>query len=103
MTSRIARHRADAAAKQGGRCWYCNRRMGGAGLLECTAEHLLPRSEGGGDGVRNIVAACWYCNQERARLPQVPTPRDFRTHVRLQVKAGLWNGARRQRSRERGM
>lgn len=31
----------------------------------CTTEHLIPRSQGGGDQSDNIVAACRYCNSRR--------------------------------------
>jgi len=37
-------------------------------LLRSTAEHLLPRSEGGGNSVANVVAACRYATQRDTGL-----------------------------------
>ncbi|MEY8095817.1 HNH endonuclease [Falsihalocynthiibacter sp. S25ZX9] len=59
-------------------------------FLRCTAEHLLPRSEGGGNAAENIVAACWYCNTARHRRKYPPSPEAHRTRVRRRMAAGRW-------------
>ena len=84
------RYRADAVHRQGGRCFYCgqpmwlaNRRKFAAenGLTlsqarqrRCTAEHLIPRCEGGREERDNIVAACRECNEERGQCKTTPSP-----------------------------
>jgi 5-methylcytosine-specific restriction endonuclease McrA len=94
---------------QSGRCYYCDLPMWDATLdhrlpamcssrglpkfLQCTAEHLLPRSEGGKDTAENIVAACWYCNTSRHKRKCAPSPRAYRTHVRKRMAAGRWLAA----------
>lgn len=65
-------------AQQGGKCAYCDqptwlndlpgfarkyqRPERSLRWLQATAEHLQPRSEGGADTLKNIVAARLYCN-----------------------------------------
>ena len=70
--------------EQGGRCCYCDKPIWLGGIealaayraehglarkqalqLEATAEHLLPRSQGGGSSRVNIAAACRLCNKRR--------------------------------------
>ena len=92
MTSkRLRNHRANAARKQRGHCWYCGVLMQESGPLGCTAEHLLPVSDGGPDAKGNIVAACWFCNQRRHRRPKPMTPENYRLHVQKRVWKGRWN------------
>lgn len=93
MTSnrQLSQHRDSAARKQGGHCWYCNVLMRESGPLQCTAEHLLPQSEGGRDGRDNIVAACLFCNSRRHSRPTPMTPEEFRRHVQQRVSKGRWN------------
>jgi 5-methylcytosine-specific restriction endonuclease McrA len=91
---------------QGGRCFYCNLpmwdetdgsllRQRGAKTalpraLRCTAEHLHPRSAGGGISDENIVAACFFCNTQRHRRKQAPSPEAHRQRVRQRMEAGKW-------------
>jgi hypothetical protein len=91
---------------QGGLCYYCNRPMwvaepdavcrafnvsiGGARFLRCTAEHLMPRSEGGQDASDNIVAACRFRNQTRHRARRPRAPEAYRSLVRRRIDAGRW-------------
>lgn len=58
----IQKHRNTQARVQGGRCWWCDKPM-----QKVTAEHLVPKSEGGTDSVCNIVAACHNCNHSRPK------------------------------------
>ena len=90
MGKSISRLRTLAFTKQGGRCYYCElpmyesdsaafRRQWNLTLRQstsflCTAEHLVPRSEGGKNLQANIVAACRLCNQTRHRRRKAPTP-----------------------------
>ena len=72
MFNPIAHYRAQAYAAQHGRCFYCHVEMcnghpapfaqshgisiAQAQLLECTAEHLIARKDGGRNTRENIVA-----------------------------------------------
>ena len=101
-----ARLRDDAARRQSDRCYYCKALMcigpeaefanahglrpRTAGMFRCTAEHLVPLSEGGPTTPGNIVAAHRYCNSMRHRSRQ---PRDHATYkrrVETSVLAGRW-------------
>jgi hypothetical protein len=106
-SNQIQRHGIQAARKQGFRCWYCTFLMWEndpgaspshanlpAGLLprfRCTAEHCLPRSQGGSDAASNIVAACAFCNRTRHRRRNPPTSDAFRNHVARRVRQGRWH------------
>lgn len=95
--------------EQGGRCYYCglvmwenalepiaqarSRSAASLWLLQCTAEHLHPRSEGGADTADNIVAACWFCNSRRHRQKQPPAPEDYRAYVQRRMGKGRWLAA----------
>ena len=90
-TKSLSRFRATAFSEQGGLCYYCNQSMwlldvarfaaefgltlGQAKLFRCTAEHLVPRCDGGTDARSNIVAACVDCNGTRHRC-KMPLPPD---------------------------
>lgn len=54
-----------------GKCFYCNTRLvlSLTGDLESDAslEHILPRSQGGGDDLANLAIACRACNVEKGR------------------------------------
>uniref|UniRef100_UPI003B518B5F HNH endonuclease n=1 Tax=Roseovarius indicus TaxID=540747 RepID=UPI003B518B5F len=87
---------------QKGRCYYCGLPMWDAPVatasrqartpkaLRCTAEHLLPRSEGGRNTTANIVAACWFCNSRRHKRKHPLPPDAYRRHVRKRMAAGKW-------------
>ena len=52
-------------------CMYCGVRFG---ERELTRDHVLPKSRGGRDHWRNVVAACKRCNQRKGnRLPEEAT------------------------------
>jgi hypothetical protein len=94
---------------QGGRCYYCAQPMWAENAdrfaaqfgvskrnvakFQCTAEHLTPRSAGGPDDGRNIVAACRFCNCTRHRAKRPLAPKAFRAKVRKRLADGRWNTA----------
>lgn len=82
----ISRLRRKASIAQEGRCLYCGvemwqpysekltaygRRTGvrfkKVHLLQCTADHYIPKSLGGKNG-DNIVAACLHCNRRKGEM-----------------------------------
>jgi hypothetical protein len=97
-TSMLQRLRAAAFRLQVGLCCYCDEPMWLADQTEfqcsygltarqsaryrCTAEHLMPRSEGGADAAANIAASCVGCNVTRHRRKRVLSPPEWR-EVRL--------------------
>src|SRR5258705_9748460 len=106
MSKCIVRHRQTALINQTYRCYYCevllwdsdisgfmythqaSRRQ--AALVRCTAEHLIPRSEGGRNVTHNIVAACHFCNHQRHRAKNPLNANQFRERVRRRMKRGKW-------------
>jgi 5-methylcytosine-specific restriction endonuclease McrA len=94
-TNKLQRSRQLAFDQQEGKCYYCGFRMrmhgaNGPSRLLCTAEHLIPRGEGGSDAPSNIVAACIHCNQTRHRRKQPPPPDRYKAEVQRRVKRGRW-------------
>ena len=110
MPSTIQRLKCAAYSMQAGRCYYCQVPMwlyvpeelteslalthGEAARLQCTAEHLLPRSEGGRDVRDNIVAACVHCNRVRHKRKVPPAADHYLNDVRRRVKRGKWHHSR---------
>ncbi|NCP12504.1 MAG: HNH endonuclease [Sphingomonadales bacterium] len=106
--NRISRIRNSRIRQQSGNCYYCcqpiwhcelsdfSSRHGitrkKATLLKATAEHLVPRSEGGLDAFHNIVAACWFCNVSRHRAKQPLSPDAYGKKVRARLAKGRWHG-----------
>jgi 5-methylcytosine-specific restriction endonuclease McrA len=96
MPTQLQRSRHLAFVQQGGKCIYCEMPMWlnapeGAKPLRCTAEHLIPRSEGGSDGPGNIVAACAKCNHTRHRQKTPPQPMAYKARVWTRMKQGRWH------------
>jgi hypothetical protein len=103
MTSpSLRKFRNAAAAAQGWICCYCGLPMGGEGspcqaaleplgkAFEASAEHLVPRCEGGGDTRGNIAAAHECCNRSRHRRRRVMTPERFAVFVQRRVGSDRW-------------
>ena len=105
---RLVRLRLAAFAHQHGRCYYCQLVMAQtheleafaachgisrkqARALECTAEHLQARCDGGKDCPENIVAACRLCNQRRHKRPRPLCPQAFQELVRHRMDKGRWH------------
>ena len=84
MATDLQKHRNSAVIRQNNLCFYCRLPMWNgeeetltdfrqafgfstrqAKMLRCTAEHLKPAQDGGGDTRQNIVAACEICNRRR--------------------------------------
>lgn len=98
------------AVRQNWRCIYCEQPMWlknpeafaarhglsleRASLLQVTAEHLRPRSEGGRNSYSNIAAACLHCNRMRHQAAEVLSPEDYARYVRDQLRGGQWHGIR---------
>jgi 5-methylcytosine-specific restriction endonuclease McrA len=61
-----------------------------ARLLQCTAEHLVVKSEGGKDVATNIVAACRYCNVRRHKAKNPLPAQAMVGRVRRLVAQGRW-------------
>ena len=103
--NRIPFLRRQAFNRQAGFCYYCDVRMwlnssqelglperyAAVRRLQCTAEHLVPRSDGGRDSATNIVAACAHCNHTRHRQKRPPEPTQYRAEVRGRVARGGWH------------
>jgi len=108
MAKSLSKIRSRAHQLQGGRCFYCSVLMwtddcaafasrygltpGLARWLQCTAEHLQARQEGGRDSIKNIAAACRVCNTRRhAQRKIAPTPEEYRALVRKRVSRRAWH------------
>ncbi|MDO9616218.1 MAG: HNH endonuclease [Pseudomonas sp.] len=65
--------------------------LGQARQFQCTAEHLLARQDGGGDGRSNIVAACLVCNQRRHKRKAPLSPEDYRELIQHRLSQVRWH------------
>lgn len=104
--------RQQAFFNQQSRCYYCQQpiweddREGFAKLhsltqaqaqrLQCTAEHLIARQDGGKDKQDNIVAACLHCNKWRhlSRPHNAPDPQTYKARILMLMKRGGWHSFR---------
>ena len=102
----IIRARALAAKKQHFCCYYCGLEMWVTDLdafvakfgvskrqaeqVKCTAEHVIPRCEGGTNENQNIVAACWHCNRTRHARRQPISSSDYKRLVQRRMSRGRW-------------
>ncbi|MFT3807262.1 HNH endonuclease [Arenimonas sp.] len=59
--------------------------------LQCTAEHLLARRDGGDDSPDNIAAACRFCNAHRHQRKSPPSPLRYRELVSKRLARGSWH------------
>lgn len=73
-----------------GRCIFCRRRLeitlSGKPISRATVEHIVPRSQGGTDDLRNLAIACSGCNHEKGRRhdrARRPSPRAREIQERL--------------------
>lgn len=98
--------RSRAFERQHGLCFYCGLPMwltssdeitclgvpsGAATPMQCTAEHLIARKDGGRDTSDNIVAACVLCNTRRHQRKTPPAPHTHQERVRKRVAKGKWH------------
>lgn len=100
--------RKSAFVAQHGLCCYCGKPMWLSGLaefatqngyslaqarlLQCTAEHLQARRDGGHDSPSNIAAACRYCNNKRHMRKRDLSPEQYREFVLGRLRKGGWHG-----------
>ncbi len=108
MGQKLTKLRSTKYAAQKGLCYYCRQPMWVkdgiafckihrlsarfAARLQCTAEHLVARCDGGHDGADNIVAACLFCNRTR-HLAKSPLSSDrYGLRVRGRLLVGKWHG-----------
>jgi len=107
MKSNIIHHRHSSYIAQSGTCYYCGFPLWESDLnsfakahkisvtnavhLQCTAEHLHARQDGGGNSKQNIVAACLRCNRTRHKLKPAPSPGSYRILVQKLVRKGRWH------------
>jgi len=47
---------------QGGTCYYCDIPLK---AVRENIEHIIPKSQGGNNSVKNLVLACWVCNKKK--------------------------------------
>ncbi|RVT82464.1 HNH endonuclease [Inhella crocodyli] len=106
MPNRTQKHRQAAFHRQHYRCCYCLLPMweksplelGSLELpqavvrqLQCTAEHLVARKDGGKDIRANIAAACLRCNSGRHKRTRQLSPEQFKKHVQRRINQGRWH------------
>lgn len=107
MTSATKKHRSTAYYQQQGLCIYCEKPMWLDGIqafsrqqsitirqakaFKCTAEHLIPKSDGGTNQQVNIAAACLFCNQTRHKSKHPLDPIRFKKWVMNRVAKHRWN------------
>jgi len=107
MSNSVHRIREKAYKRQAGRCFYCDCPMwlcnaaayaknldltlAQVARLQCTTEHLTPKSDGGGNSKGNIVAACRFCNQTRHRRKVIPSPEDYRASIQRRMIKRRWH------------
>ncbi len=53
-------------ARDGGRCFYCLRRL--TARVRCL-DHVVPRVQLGRNSYRNLVSCCLECNSQKAQMP----------------------------------
>lgn len=109
MTRSTTKLRKLAFHRQQGCCYYCGMPMwlispdeitsncsftaGQANVLQCTAEHLLARCDGGRNTATNIAAACRYCNHGRHARKRALAPADYGNLVRARILQHKWHSA----------
>ncbi|MGN5479504.1 HNH endonuclease [Cupriavidus basilensis] len=107
MPSTLARLRTLAFQLQSGRCYYCCCPMWQQSMdafaatfhlssrqarnLQCTAEHLHARVDGGGDSESNIVAACRLCNARRHQRKDARDAIHHKEHVARLMRRTRWH------------
>jgi len=107
MPNFFSKQRIAAFKKQSGRCYYCGSFMwlenckkfaikysiseSEAARFQCTAEHLLARSDGGNNSSENIVAACRFCNGTRHRRKTPLVPNKYKSYIHKRIRQGKWH------------
>lgn len=95
--------RFEVFKRDGFTCGYCSR---GTPEVVLEVDHIIPRAEGGGDDLDNLITACWDCNRgkgatlldSRAPVLDIEAQTDLVNERERQIRA--YNDAKRQ-ERER--
>lgn len=67
-TARKLAKKKTLAARDGNRCFYCNKN----GLFtKLTLDHVIPKSAGGSNKNENLVLACNKCNGKKGSTPPI--------------------------------
>ena len=89
---RVKLNRRNLFARDGNRCQYCGHHFP---TSELSIDHVLPRSQGGGDTWENLVCSCVRCNArkggrtpEQARMALVRKPIRPRRNPLIQARLG---------------
>ena len=61
--------------------------------LQCTAEHLTARCDGGRNNADNIPAACLHCNRTRHLRAKPLDPPAYQALVQRRLSRGAWHAA----------
>ncbi|MEN8206939.1 MAG: HNH endonuclease [Pseudomonadota bacterium] len=107
LNNLLLKNRLLAFKKQKGCCYYCGLPMwlgnvvefaGNYGIrenhakrLQCTAEHLIARQDGGTDERNNIVAACSFCNSTRHKALRALSPKEYQKKVKERLRHQKWH------------
>lgn len=76
--------------RDGMRCIYCMADLHGVDPRDITLDHLVAKSDGGGNKESNLVTACRHCNCSRADKPLNRfAGAETRAHIRRNVKRSL--------------
>ena len=73
-------HRRALHAREGGRCFYCLRRL--IPQRRCL-DHVVPQASLGSNSYRNLVSCCLDCNSNKAERPAVEFVRSLYRDRRL--------------------
>lgn len=64
--------------KSKGKCYYCGKKLRANHFVHkgepkkalMTVDHIFPKSKGGSNNIKNLIASCYKCNQDKAdKLP----------------------------------
>jgi len=91
-TQQVKLNRRNLFARDRNRCQYCGRSFPSS---ELTIDHVLPKSQGGGDSWENLVCACVRCNAKKggrtpaqSRMMLRKTPVRPKRHPLISVRLG---------------
>lgn len=90
--SEVKLNRKNLFARDRNRCQYCGRLFP---TSELSIDHVVPRTQGGGDTWTNLVCACVRCNAkkggrtpEQAHMPLVRRPEQPKRNPMISVRLG---------------
>lgn len=110
QTKILLKNRNLAYESQHGLCYYCRQPMWtgqpqnfcnqhkisikSAKLLQCTAEHVIARQDGGSNQRDNIVAACLHCNKTRHKAKTALSVEKYKAKVIRRMAQNKWHSIR---------